>query len=285
MIYWIEGQFGSWKTSLATYIAKQQAIRTARAIASQLVWWKSIILSNIKFDDFQFPNYFYFEDDKFLEVLRTANFLNDLERELYHTKREKSSLVKRHRDKFTKFYIFYDESTAIQSARWSVKTIKDGNTAQEEYIMQNRKNFENVYIIWADGNQNDKSLRRHVEWWYRVKPLWFWLSKLPVLRDIWVIERHKKDEEGNIAMEKYIGKDEKGDYIAKQKPIQENIDWFYKPWVWDFYDDLHKNIKDPDKYAINTEHLRKFIDGNALLLDKAQTIFPEINIVKTIEKA
>jgi hypothetical protein len=65
----------------------------------------------------QFQNYFYFEDDKFLEVLRTANFLNDLEREVYHTKKENSNLVKWQREKFTKFYIFYDESTAIQNNR------------------------------------------------------------------------------------------------------------------------------------------------------------------------
>lgn len=285
MIYWIEWQFWSWKSSLATYIAKQQAIRTAKAIAQKIVWWKSIIISNIKFDDFQFKNYFYFEDDKFLEVLRTANFLNDLERELYHTKKPNSSLVKRHRDKFTKFYIFYDESTAVQNA-WSKKeTIKTSGTTQEEYITQNRKNFENIYIIWADGNQNDKSLRRHVEWWYRVKPLWYWLSKLPFLCDIWIIERHKKDDDWNIAMEKYVWKDEKGDYIKKEKPIQENIDWFYKPGVWDLYDDLHKNIKDPDRYKINPDHLRAFIWNNPILHEKAQLLLPDYNIVKTIEKA
>lgn len=281
MIYWIEWQFWSWKTSLATYIAKQQAINTAKIIAKKLVWWQSIILSNIKFDEFYFKNYYYFEDDKFLEVLRTANFLNDLERELYFEKRENSSLVKWDRPKFTKFYIFYDESTAIQSARGSLKTMKNDNS-QEEYIMQNRKNFENIYIIWADGNQNDKSLRRHVEWWYRVKPMWFWLNKLPFFKDIWIIERHKKDEEGNIAMEKYVWKDEKGDYIAKQKPIQENIDWFYKPWVWSFYDDLHKNIKDPNKYDINLDHLVSFINWNKYLSWKAEVFFPKLKEYKKI---
>jgi hypothetical protein len=276
MIYWIEWQFWSWKSSLATYIAKKQAINTAKAIAKQVVWWKSIILSNIKFDEFKFKNYFYFEDDKFLEVLRTANFLNDLEREVYHTKRDWSSLVKRHRDKFTKFYIFFDESTALQNNLQAVKDLRTKDHSQEEYIMQNRKNFENIYIIWADWNQNEKSLRRHVEWWYRIKPLWFWLSKLPFLCDIWIIERHKKDEEWNIAMDKYVWKDEKGDYVAKQKPIQENIDWFYKPWVWDLYDDLHKNIKDPNKNEINLDHLHKFISWNTILEEKVSLILWKI---------
>ena len=274
MIYWIEWQFWSWKTSLATYIAKKQALNTANIIAKQIDWKsKSFILSNIKFNEYKIKNYQYFEDDKFLEILRTINFMNDIERELYFKQILTSTLKQRQRGKFTKFYLFYDESTAIDWAKQDVATMKKKNDfSEEEYIMQNRKNFENIYIIWADWNQNKKSLRRHVEWWYRVKSLPYWLSKFPFLENIWVIERHKKDEEWNIAMEKYIWKDEKWDYIAKQKPIQENIDWFYKPWVWDLYDDLHKNIKDPDKHLINQNVLKKFIWDNKLLQEKAQNI-------------
>jgi hypothetical protein len=151
--------------------------------------------------------------------------------------------------------------------------------------MQNRKNFENIYIIGADWNQNDKSLRRHVEWWYRIKPLSYWLAKLPFFRDIWVIERHKKDEEGNIAMEKYVWKDQNGDYIAKSRPIQENVDRFYKPGVWSLYDDLHKNIRDKERLNINKDHLRAFIWNNKILEEKAQKLLPNYNIIKEIEKA
>jgi len=140
--------------------------------------------------------------------------------------------------------------------------------------MQNRKNMTDIYIIWADWNQNDKSLRRHVERWFKVKNLPFWLSKLPILKNIWIIERHKKDDEWAIAMEKYMAKDEKGDYIVKQKPIQENIDWFYKPSVWSLYDDLHKNIRDKNKYKINENHLKIFIWKNEKLLEKSKELLP-----------
>jgi len=264
---------------MAAYLARKKAVMTAKSIAQRLETWRHMILSNIKFDEFQFKNYLYFEDGDFLEVLRTANFLNDMEREIYHQKRENSSLVFWERPKFTKFSIFYDEATAIQSARGSSKMIREGNTAQEEYIMQNRKNFQDIYIIWADGNQNDKSLRRHVERWFRVKPFSLFgipLWKLPILRNIWVIERHKKDDEGNILMEKYAAKDERGDYIVKQKPVQENIDWFYKPWVWWYYDDLHKNIKDTEKMNINKSHLKKFVEGNPKLQEKVLDFFPDL---------
>ena len=285
MIYWIEWQFWSWKSSLATYIAKKQAELTAKIISDKD--WnnksKSFIISNIKFNKYKIKNYVYFDDDKFLEVLRTINFLNDLEREFYFKTNPNSDLKQRERNKFTKFYLFYDESTAVQSARGSMSNIKKWDNSQEEYIMQNRKNFTNIYIIGADGNQNDKSLRRHVEWWYRVKPLWFWLSKLPYLKDIWVIERHKKDEEGNIAMEKYVWKDQNGDYIAKSKPIQENIDWFYKPWVWSLYDDLHKNIKDEKKLEIDPKILRWFIWNNRILEKKVLEFYPKYSIIKNIE--
>lgn len=286
MIYWIEWQFGSWKTSLAAYIARIQALETAKLIAKNISHQsKSFIISNIKFNEYEIKNYTYFEDDKFLEVLRTINFLNDVERELYYTEIAKSTLKQRQREKFTRFYLFYDESTAIQSARGTVKTIKSWDNSQEEYIMQNRKNFENIYVIWADWNQNDKSLRRHVEWWYRVKPLPWFFKKLPYLENIWIIERHKKDDEGNIAMEKYLAKDERWDYITKMKPIQENIDWFYKPLVWRLYDDLHKNIKDPDKYKINEDILKWFIWENKLLLDQAKKILPDLQLQLPPEKA
>ncbi len=286
MIYWIEWQFGSWKTSLAAYIARIQALETTKLIAKKISHQsKSFIISNIKFNEYEIKNYTYFEDDKFLEVLRTINFLNDVERELYYTEIAKSTLKQRQREKFTRFYLFYDESTAIQSARGSVKTIKSWDNSQEEYIMQNRKNFENIYVIWADGNQNDKSLRRHVEWWYRVKSLPWFFKKLPYLENIWVIERHKKDEEGNIAMEKYLAKDERWDYITKAKPIQENIDWFYKPLVWRLYDDLHKNIKDPDKYKINENILKWFIWDNKILLETAKKILPDLQLQLPPEKA
>jgi len=42
-----------------------------------------LIISNIKIDKNKIPNYHYFDDDKFLETLRSLNAVNDLERFIY----------------------------------------------------------------------------------------------------------------------------------------------------------------------------------------------------------
>lgn len=240
MIHWIEWQFWSWKTSLATQMARQVSISSAKDIAKWLAQSWNIILSNIKMDSNAFSNYFYFEDHKFLEILRTCNCLNDLERMLYWEKRKNSSLIKWKRNKFSKFYIFFDEVGAIMNN----KNYKDEAKQLPIYINQNRKNFEEIYIITADGEQSAKTLRRFVEWWYYVTPL----INLPILRNIWIIRQQKKDIEGNVMMENYVWKDQSWDYVNKQRPMDYYFDWFWKPWIWIFYDDLHKNIDDPDKY-------------------------------------
>lgn len=232
--------------------------------------WKgrTIIFSNIQFNNLKVTNYVRFEDHEFLRVLRTINFINDIERTQYYKYSAFSTLKQRQRNKFTKFKIFYDESTSIQWWRKTTNSIKnDEFNKQELYINQQRKLFTDIYIIGADGNQNDKSLRRHVEWWYRIKPVPTLLGMLPLIRDIWLVEKHKKDEEWNIAMYSYTAKDEKGDYVVKKKPICK-LDWFfYKPWVYQYYDDLYKNIDDENKY--------KDIDLNAVELILAWTPLEE----------
>jgi len=241
MINGIEWQFGSWKSSLATHIARKVAVQTAKDVAKKITASGNIIISNIKMDEEFFWNYLYFEDDKFLEVLRSCNLVNDIERELYQYRKPWNSLIKWKRNKFSKFYIFFDEVWAIMNWR----NHKEFDTVISEYINQNRKNFEEIYIITADWEQSEKSLRRFCEWWYYVQPLFpFWFFK-----NIWIIRKMQKDAEWKPAMKTYLAKDDKWDYVAKSKPIDEYVEWFWKPWVWDLYDDLHKNIRDPAKYT------------------------------------
>lgn len=252
MIHWIEWQFWSWKSSLATYLARQVAISSAKDIAKWLLESGNIILSNIKMDSDSFSNYFYFEDDKFLEILRTCNCLNDIERVLYWEKQKNSSLIKWKRNKFSRFYIMFDEVGALMNN----KNYKEEAKQLPIYINQNRKNFQDIYIITADGEQSAKTLRRFVEYWFYVTPF----MDLPVLRNIWIIRRQKKDSEGAVMMETYTWKDQNGDYVAKYKPMDYYYDWFWKPWIWKYYDDLHKNIDDPDKYKwIDSELLSKIV--------------------------
>lgn len=240
MLYWIDGQFWSWKTAMSVYISHKLAIRTAKILAKHLSWW-TIILSNIKMDKEHIPNYFYFDDDKFLEILRSVNLVNDLERILYWKNVSKWWITKWERKKFTNFVLFFDESWAIMNNKKKVDNVE----TYVEYINQNRKNFEDIYLVSAKWAENFKSLRSKVDWWYYVKPL----SKIPILRDIWLIYREQREEDWlTPLMEKFVWKDENWDFIVKERPINEFVDWFWKPNVWRLYDDLHKNIRDPEKY-------------------------------------
>lgn len=76
---------------------------------------------------------------------------------------------------------------------------------------------------------------------------------------------------------KYLWKDQNWDYIQKEKPIDEYVDYFYKPFVWALYDDLHKNIKDPEKYIWIDEELFNEI------LEQKPEIKIEINKNKKFE--
>lgn len=239
-IYWIEWQFWSWKTSLAVHFAKKIAVQTAKDIMSKI--WKnwSIIITNIKLDNVEIPNYFYFEDNKILEMLRTGNAINDIERELYGKQKTKGWLTIWPRKKFLKMYIFFDESWALMNSQ---KRLSNNETFAQ-YLNQCRKNFTDIFIISVEGNENNKILRSKVDWWYYVNTINF-----PILRDFWIIRKCKKDKDDNIATIKFLARDNNWDYIQKEKPMDYYVGFFYKPFTWKIYDDLHKNIKDEEKYT------------------------------------
>lgn len=231
--YGIDGEFWSWKTSLAVYFAKK--------ISKDK---NSIIITNIKLDPDLFPNYIYFEDTQLLRVFRTDNFINDIERNVNWKPNKKGSLRNWIRSKFIKTYILFDESNALQNNREWEKFDK----AFKYYLNQPRKNFEAIYLIWADGDSNEKSFKKFVKWWYYVVPF---MQGFPILSDIWVIRARQKDDFWNTKELAY--KTEEKDWFIRTEyvPIDIYVDWFYKPLVWSFYDDLHKNIPDDDKNNID----------------------------------
>lgn len=239
-IFWIEWQFWSGKSSLATKIAYEVAKRNAKDIAKAISkWWQNHILTNIKMDSEKISNYHYFDDDKFLQVLRTCNSINDIERQLYSQIND-WWINKHKRNKYSKFYIFFDEVWAIMNNHLKL----ENNKTYAVYINQNRKNFEDIYLITAKWWQTNKTLRQMVEFWYYVKPFFnFWFFK-----NIWIIRKCVKDEEGKIEFQNYIWKDQNWDYVNKQKPLDFYVSFFWKPNIWKIYDDLHKNIDDEEKY-------------------------------------
>ena len=273
-IYWIEWQFWSWKTSLAVHFAKKIAVQTAKDIMSKI--WKnwSIIITNIKLDNVEIPNYFYFEDNKILEMLRTGNAINDIERELYGKQKTKGWLTIWPRKKFLKMYIFFDESWALMNSQ---KRLSNNETFAQ-YLNQCRKNFTDIYIISVEWNENNKILRSKVDWWYYVNTINF-----PILRDFWIIRKCKKDKDDNIATIKFLARDNNWDYIQKEKPMDYYVWFFYKPFTWKIYDDLHKNIKDEEKYTwIDSDLFNTILDKKPELKEevkknpKFKTLFSKI---------
>ena len=143
---------------------------------------------------------------------------------------------------FTTAMIALDESWAIKNSREWVKNFEEYTT---EYINQNRKNFLDIYLISADWWQNDKSLRQFVEWWYYSKPL----LNFPILNNVKVIRKQKRDKDWvKLLMEQYTWFDSSWDIITKERPIDYYETFYWQPSVWTLYDDLHKNIRNPNKY-------------------------------------
>ena len=229
-------------------------------------------------------NYYYFEDDKFLETLRTLNSVNDLERLIY-SKEWWGWINKHNRGKYTRFYLFFDESWAILNNHMKL----ENNATYAEYINQNRKNFEDIFIISAKWWQNNKTIRQMVDWWFYVKPLMnFWFFKW-----IWIIRQQQRDEEWKVEMMNYLWKDQNGDYVNKSKPIDYYYAWFWRPKYWKMYDDLHKNIRDQNKYKnINKElfvdiiskreELKNLVFENENFWD-LQKLLPEPKKVEIVE--
>lgn len=261
-VIWIEWNFWSWKTSLSAFFASNSNPND------------TIILSNIKLNKYIIPNYVPFSDDEFLTLLRTANFYNDIERVLYSKFNEKTWLFDHKRWQFTKFIILFDEVWTIYN--WKFKSKLE--EALSDYVNQQRKNFQDIYLITADWAQTDKSLRRFAQFYLYCKPLWdFWKFE-----DIKVVRKIFKDSDDNIRHEKYLARDDKGDYVVKEKPMDYYFSWFYQPFTRSLYDDLHKSITDPEKYKISIALLSDMLRHKPKLLKELKT---NPDLVKYIENS
>lgn len=255
MLFWIEGQFWSWKTNLWVNYAFSLTQRMW-IFAKKLLWWKVYVYTNIKLNEYLFKdNYFYFDDDNFYETLKTISAINDYERSLYFEMKSFSNLKQRLRNKFSQFIVLFDESWAIENS----SNYKDFKKKCLEYINQNRKLFSHVYLISVDWSENQKSMRDKVDLWLTVKPIPF-LQYFPFFKNIWLVYWYRKDSEGNILQKSYNYRDSNWNLLTKKKDDIFWLDWFYKPTVWKMYDDLHKNIRDIDKYKdLNDKVIDKII--------------------------
>ena len=67
------------------------------------------IWTNVQVDLQAIPNAIIFPDKDILEVMRTINVLNDMERSMYSKPREGSNIMDHDRNAFTNHVIFFDE--------------------------------------------------------------------------------------------------------------------------------------------------------------------------------
>lgn len=261
MIYWIDGQFWSWKTSFAV------------SIMNAVAKW-NMIFTNIKVNTNKIPNVYEFWNSfkDIMTVFRTINLINDLERYCFNVPIKWSILPYYPRKAFTKFYIFWDEAPSAVTNKENLENV------YQEYVDQNRKNFMDFYLIGADWSWNNKGFRKYVEWWYYSKPF----TGFPILRDIRVIRRQQREQDWyKLKMEEYTWFDFQWDLVNKTRPIDNYYTWYYQPSVRTLYDDLHKNIKDPKKYIdINYNWLTSILNTNKYLR-KALVNKPEFKEVIT----
>lgn len=246
MIYGVDGQFGSGKSSYVVYIASQNP--------------GIMIYTNIKMNTVRMKNVYEFSDNELLSIFRTNNLINDMERAVFDIPIKNSNLMYHPREKFTRSIIALDESGALKNAREWVKNFEEYTV---EYVNQNRKNFLDVYLCSADGGQNDKSLRQFVEWWYYSKPF----INFPIFEHVKVIRKQKREKDGvKVIMDQYTGMDMEGDIVMKQKPMDYYHTFYWQPGIWQLYDDLHKNIRDPHKYSgVRLDFVKQALTHNRYL--------------------
>lgn len=140
-------------------------------------------------DTVNIPNVYQFDGnyETLLDVFRTVNLVNDLERFAFSSPRENSSIRYHPRSDYTRFVIFFDESTSNMNANdW-----KSFDSVITQYLHQNRKLFLDFYLAGADGSGNASVFRKQIEYWYYMKPF----SDFLFLRDFKVCRRQKREDD------------------------------------------------------------------------------------------
>lgn len=81
-------------------------------------------------------------------------------------------------------------------------------------------------------------------------------------------------------MQEYMAFDERDNPIMLQYPIDVYHDWYFQPFVWRLYDDLHKVIPDPNKYVwLDFDNVKDIMIKNPYLAKVIQKR-PELSWVK-----
>ena len=245
-IYGVDGTFGSGKSSFAAYMARQ------------LVGTRCIIWTNMALEKAYIPGVIEFRDDEIMKVFRTINWINDIERDTFSKIAPGHSVPKYDRSKFTRHLVILDEAGAHANQNdW-----RSFDTDVVQYVNQCRKNFMDIVLVTAKGGQVLTNLRQFVEIWFYIRPLFdFWFFK-----NIRVVRGQERQEDGrSVVLDSDLIRNDKGDWVLRQKPRDWYETWFYAPAVWRFYDDLRKNVVDDRKYLMaDSETVSKYVSSVGL---------------------
>lgn len=200
---------------------------------------RNIIITNIKLH-FDAPNVMNIDDIidlwldekgkqqtkySFLDVLQYIGQVDDQIREL-HIKRW---------DRL-RWFLFLDEWWILLNQH----NRKSFPFETYDFLLQVRK--INVYFFL--GVQKFKNLtmqiREHVTAVLYFRPL---LGLRFLKKKVWSIRMKQVDVEGVTETRKYMAKDDKGDLVTKEEPIDRHIEYLRKPSRFKFYDDLYLNKK------------------------------------------
>lgn len=245
----VEWYFWAWKTAFLMRLWK-----------NKFNFDNYIVFTNVQFNSNILRNWVHFEDAQIFDVIKVVNYLNDLDRLDNYLDIKGISFKPLKRSSLTKMIILFDESTSLLNNRGKQTDIP---LVIHTYLTQTRKNNLDIYLCGSDSSQNEKSFRRHVDLTFLATPL---SKRLPILKDFTIVKWQKKDSDGKIIEEQYVWKDENWDYVKKVRPLQWHFEWFWKVPLFNLYNDLYKNIKDPNKYDFDKSIIQKVLD-----LDLKQT--------------
>lgn len=219
----------------------------------------AVIFTNIKMN-YEAPNLYFFKDyirtgekDKKGKPIWKYGLLDLLDYfYLVKESQEYAQLKRAHRPRF---FIVIDEAAIIFNKYERSKLPPDF----DQHIRQIRK--YNGYLFFVSQNFLWLSIqfRNHIDWCFYFRPF---LDSNFFAERFWEIRASKRKEDWTVKTYQYVAKDDQGNDVIKEKPIDKNVDRIYKPSRWKTYDDLYLNMKFDDVKVIGEYGpIKQYVDN------------------------
>lgn len=157
------------------------------------------------------------------------------------------------RNKRLKYYIFDDEAGIV----FNQHTWKTFPQEFFEYLLQVRK--INVYVVLAAQRFKNISmqLREHIDSVFYFRPF-LWLNYFK--NKFWQVRIKEVETDWSTSMRKYVARDDQGNNVVKEVPIDSMVERMWKPSRYKYYDDLYLNKKfDKSELKFNFDNVSLYI--------------------------